>query len=277
MQSNNDTRHIDEIEHQFNSICRNTFHRTPYQWQPGIGSTLLRAYHNKIMMRLLLVRPTGGGKTLVFNNTITACLKGVTLCISSPLLVSLGANQTRKVMESAHDDRSIASFHLDETSPQSIKELLSSIKVLPTDKTVLFILFTSPQAIVNRNDKLRDYLISNKLKRFIAVDEIHLVNNVGKTFRSEFGALKEKLFAHLKKEIPMMFITATCTTDIRVSFQNLLDVDITQQHWPAPSKMATRQISTRQIISFNLTYSTQPLRFVNNKKTIKGILMPDLG
>ena len=107
--------------------------------------------------------------------------KGITLCIS-PLL-SLGADQTRKVMESAHDDRFIvASFHLDEMSQESIKQLLSSLKVLPSDKTVF--IFTSPQAIVNRNDELRDYLITNKLIRFIVVNDIHLVNHFGKTFRS---------------------------------------------------------------------------------------------
>ena len=79
--------------------------------------------------------------------------------------------------------------------------------------------------------------------------EIHLVNHFGKTFRSEFGALKEKLFAHLKKEVPMMFITATCTTDIRVSFQKLLDVEITQQHWPSSSKQAN-------FIQFNIFNTT---------------------
>ena len=182
MQSN--PTHTDEIQHQFNTICHDPFrHRTPYQqWQSGIGTIFLRAYDNSnvIMMRMLLVRPTGGGKTLFFN-TIVVCLKGTTLCIS-PLL-SLGADQTRKVMESAHDDRFIvAYFHLDEMSQESIKQLLSSLKVLPSDKTVF--IFTSPQAIVNHNDELRDYLITNKLIRFIVVNDIHLVNHFGKTFRS---------------------------------------------------------------------------------------------
>ena len=79
----------------------------------------------------------------------------------------------------------------------SIKQLLSSLKVLPSDKTAVFI-FTSPQAIVNHNNELHDYLITNKLICFIVVNEIHLlVNHFGKFFRSEFGALKEKLFVHL--------------------------------------------------------------------------------
>ena len=77
-----------------------------------VGSSILSSHYTNIPVKQLLVRPTGGGKTLVFNG-ISACLnKGVTLCIS-PLL-SLGADQTRKVMKSAVNDDSVSAFHIDE-------------------------------------------------------------------------------------------------------------------------------------------------------------------
>ena len=104
------------------------------------------------------MRPTSGGKSLVFN-TISVCIKGVTICIS-PLL-SLGADQSRKVIQAAHDDRSVSSFHFDKMHQSSVKALLENLKVLSPTQTVF--IFTSPQAIVNRNDNLREYLIDNKL------------------------------------------------------------------------------------------------------------------
>ena len=63
-------------------------------------------------LKFLLVRPTGGGKTLVFTS-IVACIKGITLCIT-PLL-SLGADQVQKIMlKTFETDKSIVGFHLDE-------------------------------------------------------------------------------------------------------------------------------------------------------------------
>ena len=207
MQSN--TPQTDDYEIQFVQTSQQTFHRTPYEWQSAVGSAFLRDYYNNKYQKILLVRPTGGGKSLVFN-TISVCIKGVTICIS-PLL-SLGADQSRKVIQAAHDDRSVSSFHLDEMHQSSVKALLENLKVLSPTQTVF--IFTSPQAIVNRNDDLREYLIDNKLIKFIVIDEIHLVNHFGKTFRNEFEILKHKLFTHVKEYTPMMFITATCSANI---------------------------------------------------------------
>ena len=74
--------------------------------------------------------------------------------------------------------------------PKNVTEIIS-------EHQTVFI-FTSPQAIVNRNHTLRNYLFTDKLIHFIVVDEIHLVNRFGKTFREEFGAMKEKIFASMK-------------------------------------------------------------------------------
>lgn len=89
MQSN--LNKTDESEVHFIATSERKFNGTPYPWPSEVGSNILRAHKKDNFVSFLLVRPTGGGKTLVFN-TLAACLKGVTLCIS-PLL-SLGADQT---------------------------------------------------------------------------------------------------------------------------------------------------------------------------------------
>ena len=113
---------------------------------------------------MLLVRPIGGGKNIVFN-TIVAYIQCITLCVLS--LLSFSANQERKVMESAHDDHSIASFHVDEMLQKIIKQLLSSIKVFPSGKTVLIL--SSHKVIVSLREDFLDYITPIKLEYSIVV------------------------------------------------------------------------------------------------------------
>ena len=85
----------ESIKRHFVQTCINTFPKTPYTWQTNVGSFILGCHLLTSPLKLLLVRPTGGGKTLVFTS-VAACIKGITLCIT-PLL-SLGADQVQKVM-----------------------------------------------------------------------------------------------------------------------------------------------------------------------------------
>ena len=61
------------------------------------------------MMSILLARTNDGGETLTFS-TISEHLKEILSYV--PPLISLGADQTRKAMQSAHDGRPIVSRHL---------------------------------------------------------------------------------------------------------------------------------------------------------------------
>jgi len=120
MESNTST--TDAYELIFNNTCARYFRKIPCAWQSEVGSSFLSSLYTNVSVKQLLVRPTGGGKTLVFNG-ISACLKGVTLlCISS--LLSLGADQTRKVMKSAVNDDSGSAFHIDEMNDISINHIL---------------------------------------------------------------------------------------------------------------------------------------------------------
>jgi hypothetical protein len=92
-------------QNHFEQTCIKTFAKIPYRWQSEVGSFLYGCHIMSSPLKLLLVRPTGGGKTLVFTS-VAACIKGITLCILTPLL-SLGADQVQKIMSKT----SSAEFH----------------------------------------------------------------------------------------------------------------------------------------------------------------------
>ena len=112
---------IDQYTALFVDKCVNTFALTPHPWQMVVGAELIESGMTGEAIRLLCVRPTGGGKSLVFNAVATA-LHGVTLCIC-PLL-SLGADQTKKLFSKTFSDcTSITAFHLDELSINAVTKL----------------------------------------------------------------------------------------------------------------------------------------------------------
>ena len=113
-------------------------------------------------------------------------------------------------------------------SDASMKEVHESIMLLDVTQTVF--LCTSPQCILCRNRHLLEYLIHSNKISFVVIDEIHLVNHFGKTFRSEFGLLKQAIFECLPLVTPMMYMTATCTAAICKSFQSLLGVTLICDH-----------------------------------------------
>jgi superfamily II DNA helicase RecQ len=270
MASNDPITHSPEDQYILNS--HRIFGILPYHWQASVGGKIVRAHINKTPLKLLLVRPTGSGKTLVFA-TAASIIKGITICIT-PLL-SLGADQSNKIMEKTrHRDKSILSFHLDEMSNQELIKLhhfFNSPESRFASKTIL--LFTSPQRIVTRpgsgNDLLK-LLIRKMLIKFIVVDEIHLVAHYGRSFRSEFGKLGDELFSRVDHLTPMLFMTATCTRSIHDSFQMLIggrNWQFTDRDWPGAFFMQHRSVS------LNFKYTTQAS--ANVKKHLKSMLEED--
>ena len=140
------------------------------------------------------MRPTGGGKSLVFTAS-AACIKGITLSIM-PLL-TLGSNQFENLINKTESDHSITAFHLDELTKEEVENtLFPKLLMLSSENPV--VLFTSPQCILYRYNHILEKLISLKLIRFVVVDEIHLFNHFGRSFRKEFTELKESLFQKSK-------------------------------------------------------------------------------
>ena len=157
----------------FITRCQQTFQLLPRQWQVEVGSELIESHFTNVPIKHLCVRPTGGGKSLVFN-TVADVLLGVTICIC-PLL-SLGTDQAKKLISKSHaNQNAVTAFHLDELSNSAIgklKRFLENPAYLNCPTSI--ILFASPQAITTRYNPFVNWLITHDLICFIVVDEIHL-------------------------------------------------------------------------------------------------------
>ena len=225
-----------------------------------VGAELIESGMKGPPIRSLCVRPTGGGKSLVFN-AVAGVLHGITLCIC-PLL-SLGADQTKKIFSKTFSDcTSITAFHLDELSNTAIGKLKRFLdKPANHTNSKSIILFASPQAITRRYNPLLQYLINRNLIRLLVVDEIHLVSQFGNSFREEFLLLKDMLFKKLNPSIPMLFLTATCSSLIAADIQTMFGIEFNRSHWPPPIDMVHRSVKV------NVTYTTRAFQHI--QKTIK--------
>ncbi len=248
----------------FNSVCRSTFHVNPYPWQTGVGSKILQAHYEKKEIRTLMVRPTGGGKTLVFTS-IAKCLGGVTICIT-PLL-ALGADQFRKFTTRTADNPTIAAIHLDEYTA-NMRSIYNFTKAYKAQESTL-VIYSSAQCITENRIgfSIINDLRKRNLIRFVVVDEIHLFTEYGLTFRQEFVDLKRKFFSRFPKRVPMLFMTATCTESIKASFTKLTGIIINNEEWSTPRAMMHRSVH------LDIKYTSQ--HFATLKKIIKPFLLPD--
>ena len=111
---------LDALNTKFTHKCAHIFNKIPHQWQINVGTGILASLESNIDHNQLLIRKTGEGKSLVYLAT-GACIGGITLCIS-PIL-SLGMDQTRKVLNHTPNITSVTLFHLDKMSSSHISNL----------------------------------------------------------------------------------------------------------------------------------------------------------
>ena len=169
-------------------------------------------------------------KELLFH-TVACYLKDVSLCIV-PLL-SLGTGQVNKTMLRTSGDPTTWAVHLDAdlSDAKEVEELLLLLQEMNDIGTVM--LYTSPQFLTDRFPKFVASLMKVSFLRLIVVDEIHLFAHFGRSFRTEFTDLKNKLFLKVPKKTVMLFLTATCTKCIKSNFKTTMGVDITHVSWPS--------------------------------------------
>jgi superfamily II DNA helicase RecQ len=235
----------------FSSDFHAISHHSPHVWQTYVGNEFIFLFHRlsstEPPLRYLCVRPTGGGKTLLFT-TIAKVFGGITICITP--LISLGAAHTSKVLQMEHD-QSITSFHLDELSQAqlvTLKDLLHSSRTRGKTTTILF---TSPQAILRHYQQFISPFLS--LIRFIVIDEVHLHVHFGRGFRSEFARLQSSFFANLETNVPHMYLTGTCTPRIADAIPRFFGSQLSHYHWPSPREMAVKKVSIK------VKYTDRPL------------------
>ena len=189
----------------------------------------------------LCIRPTGGGKSLLFT-TLAAFLDRITLCIT-PLL-SLGADQTILHQHNTKTKTTVMnSIHLDEFPKGGMQLILDLL--LATTPSSSILVYASPQSLVTKatsRSAFLELILENKhLLSMIVIDKIHLLTDCGHSFRAEINMLKEELFSKVKETKPMLFLTATCTKSVRSSFENLICVKCNSLHWPSPVQTMVNQ------------------------------------
>ena len=209
---------MDQYRTKFKNQCDNLYEFPPRDWQVDVGSTFIGANEENREIRMLCVQGTGSGKSLLYQ-TLATYFKGVTLYIS-PLL-ALGTDQCNKLMTRTRGvDETIIPILLDECKNDWIAhQIYSDIEMVDhNDNTI--VLFTSPQFITERNPAFIRFM--NSFICFVVLDELHLFNSFGRSFRNEFPQLKEKIFDKFPLPIPMLALTATCTSNIKSSVEDLI-------------------------------------------------------
>jgi superfamily II DNA helicase RecQ len=254
------------------SLMQKVFGITPYPWQVEVISHLLMMSIEDSGVPaapVLLVRPTGGGKSSVRDVHGVIC-GGVSLTIT-PLL-SLGADQEEKMNARAKQTEGpVVPIHLDEVrSFADQTRIVKEIKQLSGDSHATVFLFSSPQAICNKKflwKELLHWLIVRDRLSMVTVDEVHLFVHFGLTFRKEFMHLTAKLFSRLRcgpsnnyskhfTKIPILFMTATCTKFIVERVESMIGFIIDKSvnvFWPGPLGMDHRQVF------LDVQYTTQSL------------------
>ena len=156
------------------------------------------------------------------------------------------------------------SLHLDEVTKSDLKLAIKSCQ--STAQSFSIIVYASPQSLATKDtgpSAFLEFLLGNPhLLSMIVIDEIHLLTDFGRSFRSEFQMLKDELFQKVKDMKPMLFLTATCTTSILTSFENLIGVKCNNIHWPScPLEMVNRKVRIEVLYT--------PLWYLSVQKTIK--------
>jgi len=221
---------------------------------------------------MVVVRPTGGGKSLVYQ-VAGYLMKGITLFIS-PLL-ALASDQIRKLRMITRNRPDFVSLHLDDMEESSLLELAHDISTWKepdgTECAISVIIFASPQLLVgSKGIPIMNILLdmNKSILSMTVMDEVHIASQFGNTFRSEFKMLKRKFYSQLPACCSVnIFMTGTCTLAIVRNFETLFGVKINCTHWPKHNDMRHRSVGIK------VKYTSAPMNDI--KKVIDATMKGD--
>ncbi|MFK4785248.1 DNA helicase RecQ [Fusobacterium sp. MFO224] len=197
------------------------------------------------------VMATGGGKSLCFQ--IPALIfSGITIVISP--LISLMKDQVDSLKILGIDAISI-------NSSLSKEEFFEAYSKLKTKKIKL--LYLSPEKLENK--KFITFLKSLDIS-MIAVDEAHCISQWGHDFRTSYLKIPNFINA-LKKDIPILALTATATPKVIKDIEILLNL-----------KNSTKYVDgfDRKNIFFKVEKNINPeayiIRYIKSHKEMSGII-----
>jgi RecQ family ATP-dependent DNA helicase len=143
--------------------------------------------------------PTGYGKSMCY--LLPALVSKKAIIIISPL-ISLMDDQKDKLIK-----MNIPVSALHGNNKQKDRELFEIID------GKIKIIYMSPEYLIKGDGlELADSMIKNNQLGFLAIDESHCISVWGHDFRPDY--LKIKNFREKFKDIPMIAVTATATTDV---------------------------------------------------------------
>ncbi|XP_062564413.1 ATP-dependent DNA helicase Q1-like [Armigeres subalbatus] len=220
---------IQKQQEQSNIIAKNDWEAENFDWSAEVrrvlkdvfGMEQFRAQQlatiNALLSKqnVLLLAPTGGGKSLCYQLPAVVC-KGITLVVSP--LISLMEDQVWALKKLG-----IKAEYLCSTSD---KELVNSVqKALRNgDDADLKLLFVTPERI-NRSSRFKTALqkcYNAKKLAHIAIDEVHCCSQWGHDFRTDYKELG--IFKALFPDVPILGVTATATTKVISDVQKMLQL-----------------------------------------------------
>ena len=205
---------------------------------------------------------TGYGKTHFVR--VLGCLLGGVVVIIVPLL-SLSADQIKKMLGANNDHGSVEAHHLDECSDSKVKgEIIPRIKEIAEkeETTPTMFLFVSPQFLTS-NPELVEALVhahNRRVLRGLGIDDVHLY--VGHSqFRLEIRALKDliwlRFFPPDKPSIhPNYFVrTATITPYYINMLVGLTGIPLKSECflWPDADHFERENIDIQLSVSMEMT------------------------
>ncbi|XP_058117290.1 ATP-dependent DNA helicase Q1-like [Anopheles ziemanni] len=165
---------------------------------------------------VLLLAPTGGGKSLCFQLPAVIS-EGVTVVISP--LISLMEDQVWSLQKLGIEARMLSSSS-EKADINEIHKILSSVKQKPSLK----LLYITPERMAKSKrfmTALQKCYDHGHLDRF-AIDEVHCCSQWGHDFRPDYkflGVLKEMF-----PKAPLVGVTATATTKVITDVQKMLNI-----------------------------------------------------
>jgi ATP-dependent DNA helicase Q1 len=168
-------------------------------------------------MDLILISPTGGGKSLTFQLP-AVCENGITLVISP--LVSLMEDQLFALKKK----NIAASMLYAQSTKDESKRIQRALEDQSPKSNELKILYVTPERLSKSKllmKSLQKCYQNNKLER-IAIDEVHCCSIQGHDFRPDYKFLGNMKM--LFPNTPILGVTATASTKVLLDVQKMLNI-----------------------------------------------------